>query len=270
MELMEKLNILYQNNNIKFNSLLTNQKENIIYNKDCKYESVNIFVKLENTQSFSTCTDDIKDNEKKDSLYEKNINVNNIFSNSDFAYEDCSSNKIIFRLSSKEKNFKKREGNSNKFGNKIFKIDENKIDLNNKSNKINLNKKNSKKVNNLDFEFINRKKEIKNNDENIKIFKEDNENIKNNQTLKSFPPKIINLFHHKYNLSQNDENNNFINNDCYIKINMPKVPNVFYNHLMINNKKISKVNSNYFSISTTNRIKGKLLNILYVCPIKNM
>ena len=275
MEPLERTKMFNQNN-IKFTSLFTNQKENIISNKECKYQNVNNYVKLENTQSFSTGTDDIKDNEIKYSLYEKSTKGNEILSNSSFLNEDNNSKKVIFQLSSQDKNSK--EVKLSQYENKIFHKERgNKTEYNNSLTKFEKDTNNGNNLNNQklkkDFEFeknLNRKKDIKNNNENTKNFKEviNNNIIIKNKTLKSFPPKIPNLFDYKYNLSL-DENNIFIS-DYYKKINGSIIPNIFYNHLIINNNKISKENSNYFSISTTNRIKGKLLTILYFCPIKNI
>ena len=84
--------------------------------------------------------------------------------------------------------------------------------------------------------------------------------------MKSFPPKISNLYDKKYILQQSVYKY-FINNNSYKKLNASEVPNIFYNHIMIKNNKKKHENKKFNSISITNRIKGKLLTILYYSPI---
>ena len=49
-----------------------------------------------------------------------------------------------------------------------------------------------------------------------------------------------------------------------------KIPNVFINHLMLKNSISVNSKYKYLLLSTTNRIKGKNLTMLYYRPIKNI
>lgn len=277
------------NISIKTKLLCSTQKENIT-NKDFKLENENYSFRLRNTHSFSTGTDDIKDNDIKKISSLKNIKALNILKNSKSKNEDNSFNKIFLNLSSNEMNSNESDCKQKKFKNIIFSkiktninnvnnnvlIFENILKLKKDINNLNINPKN---INNINFE-LNKNKishKIENNNDN-KIFKEDEPIVKkslsNNiklekKILKPFPPKMPNLFYGEYKISGEGQNNH-INNDCYIKLNGAKIPNIFYNHLMIKNNNISNKNSKFISISTTNRVKGKLLTILYFCPKKNI
>ena len=107
-----------------------------------------------------------------------------------------------------------------------------------------------------------------NNNKNGKIYEEDS-SMNNEMTqankykLKSLPPKLYELSYNKYNLSGNS---NAVNRDNKF---MPKIPNVFINHLMIQ-ESLNINNSNNLLLSATNRIKGKKLTILYYHPKKSV
>jgi hypothetical protein len=82
--------------------------------------------------------------------------------------------------------------------------------------------------------------------------------------MKEYPPKMPDLFDHAYNL---------YNKDCLIKnrtiniLDKGRIPNVFYNHLMVNiNNKISKNKCKYISSSITQRNKKKLITFIYYSP----
>ena len=82
--------------------------------------------------------------------------------------------------------------------------------------------------------------------------------------MKEYPPKMPDLFDHIYNI---------YNKDCLIKnktlsiLDKDIIPNVFYNHLMINvNNKILKNRCKYISSSITQRNKKKLITFIYYSP----
>ena len=106
---------------------------------------------------------------------------------------------------------------------------------------------------------------INNNNKIGKIYKEDNK-IRDEVTqikkikLKDTPPKLNDLFYTNFNLSKNRTNN-----DNSSKL---LIPNVFINHLMVDNANIYNKSSRYFLLSTTNRIKSKKITLLYYRPRK--
>ena len=82
--------------------------------------------------------------------------------------------------------------------------------------------------------------------------------------MKKSPPKIPNLFEELYNL---ENNVNISNNKTFGILNIKKVSNVFYNHLMIiNNSKFPDDKNKCFKASITQRNKSKTLTILYYAP----
>ena len=283
MEILNLKTRIIDLNNMYIKKNYLSDQEIIIKNKDSKYEKLNNSLKLSNTQSFSTGADDIKEAEIKESLSQKNLKI---FNNSSFVNKSHIVNKQFLNLFSKDTTINKNDNNINLFKNKIS----NKITTNKKyfiniitlfekvlnHNKLGNNKKEiNNDVNNFDFnKKLNNKKKIKNN-VNIKILRNEKDNIiiyKNNNikfenALKIFPPNIPCLFNHNYKLLD-DGYKNFINSKCYNKFNKSEVPNVFYNHIMMKNKIFPQKNRNFYSISTTNRIKGKLLTIIYFTPIK--
>ena len=290
---MELVKFIHKNNQQKniykrLNFIFYKQNENS-RSIDYKLKNNNNSLQLTNIQSFSTGIDDIKDNEIKETLSQKNINIVNIFKNNIIVNKEDNVNKRFMNLSSKNINSIQNYTKKNKFKNRtISNLLSNKNDINNiifiyeddsklqkDVNNKNINN-NTKCVNNYNLEsnqMSNKNDKYINN----KIFKEDNndksENNKNNisqkknVTLKPFPPKIPQLFHSKYEYELScDQNYNFKISKYYCK---PKIPNVFYNHIFIKNKNIVNKNS-LLSISTTSRNKGKTLTILYYRPNKNI
>ena len=290
---MELVKFIHKNNQQKniykrLNFIFYKQNENS-RSIDYKLKNNNNSLQLTNIQSFSTGIDDIKDNEIKEALSQKNINIVNIFQNNIIVNKEDNVNKRFMNLSSKNINSIQNYTKKNKFKNRtISNLSSNKNDINNiiliyeddsklqkDVNNKNINN-NTKCVNNYNLEsnqMSNKNDKYINN----KIFKEDNndksENNKNNisqkknVTLKPFPPKIPQLFHSKYEYELScDQNYNFKISKYYCK---PKIPNVFYNHIFIKNKNIANKNS-LLSISITSRNKGKTLTILYYRPNKNI
>ena len=268
---------------ISLNPLFYKKKE-FLKEDDYKNQIINNYnyLNLKNTQSISTSIDDIKNNEFKNFCSTDNIVPVNILKNTIFIKESNCLNKLSINLFQKQINFKSSNENEKKFENKlILKIGKDKNSLNNNKNIIENNIKvknviNPKNVNT--FSFVNKdfndnkiNKSIRNvirtkKNEESKIFQEDTIKNKNNilikkEVLSSFPPKISLLYNHKYLLEYNTKNI-FLNNNSYKKINRSVIPNIFYNHIMIKNNK-AKIRK----ISTTNRIKGKLLTIVYFIPI---
>ena len=124
-----------------------------------------------------------------------------------------------------------------------------------KERNINENiEKNVNKVKQLDDKISFKDVKIKNNCIKV-LYKE---------TLNKYPPIIPELFN-LYILS-NNKINNCDNKKYYAKLNYNKIPNSFYNHLMIKNKKNNNI---YFSYSITKRIKAKSLTIIFYTPVKN-
>ena len=290
---MELVKFIHKNNQQKntykrLNFIFYKQNENS-RSIDYKLKNNNNSLQLTNIQSFSTGIDDIKDNEIKETLSQKNINIFNIFQNNIIVNKEDNVNKRFMNLSSKNINSIQNYTKKNKFKNRtISNLSSNKNDINNiiliyeddsklqkDVNNKNINN-NTKCVNNY---YLESNQMSNKNDKyiNNKIFKEDNNdksennnnNIsqKKNVTLKPFPPKIPQLFHSKYEYELScDQNYNFKISKYYCK---PKIPNVFYNHIFIKNKNIANKNS-LLSISITSRNKGKTLTILYYRPNKNI
>ena len=271
----------YQNNmQIKINSF-SDQKLNHKDN-ECKNEKVNNSLKLSNNQSFSTGVDEVRDIEIKESISQKNLNI---LDNSSFINNTTIINKKNINLFSKDLTLNKHNNNENKFKNKnkiLIDIEPNKnyfinsIILFEKILKFqiedNINEKTTGK--NILNKTSNNKEKI-NTKVNNKIFKNDCDNITNKSNiiqlkndLKPLPPKMPYLFNNIYKLCKEGQNNIYINSP-YDKINRSEVPNVFYNHIMITNN-IQNKNSKFYSLSTTTRIKGKLLTIVYFNTSKNI
>ena len=272
----------------KFNSSLYKMKENIKEN-DYKIQINNYYLKFKNTQSLSTWVDDIKNNEIKDSLSMKNHIPFNILNNFSYINEINSYFKLSFDLFQKQVNMKYINVREKKFENNlILKIENDKNNYNDIKNttpeniklKNDINK-NIKKLNNIVLNNNNKKIDQNNKNINdkkknkiIKLLQDDiikNNNNNNNflykkELLKSFPPKISNLYDKRYILEQS-VCKYFINNNSYKKLNPSEVPNFLYNHIMIKNNKTKHENKKFNSISIVNRIKGKLLTIFYYSPI---
>lgn len=95
-----------------------------------------------------------------------------------------------------------------------------------------------------------------------KIYKKDDETkdetnsdaknfILDKNLLKQFPPKISSLYDKKY------------------KFGNDKIPNVFYNHLLITSDEI-KNKKRFVKCALTRRIKGKSLTILLYSPVRQL
>jgi hypothetical protein len=284
---MEKKEKTPKNNNFSFSN---KDLKNL---KNCQKNNISNSLKIINTQSFSISTgiDDIKENENKEHLSMKNLKIFDSISldNGDTIPNKPSLYKYKIEETSNciDKNEKKISSNDNNLLNIEATVFDNLKSNVNKSNNslilknVNVNNicldKNKKlPLNNLKINNINNIK--KNNDinnydnnqtfaeNNIKIIKKVKNNTKyENKLLKNIPPKKSSLYESKYLLSANN-----YNNKNYSKLNRSYIPNIFYNHLMIQNIKIKNNNSSYFSVCTTNRIKGKLLTLLYCSPVKNI
>ena len=275
---------------IKSNSSFFKQKEKD-ERKNFTHEKINNSLKSRTTQSFSTGTEDKKDDEIKEFFSMKNLNSFDIIKNYNVINIDNTYNKSLYILKLKELNSINSNDKTNKFENNqisndlknenICNINLLNIHVNLKNNINDLNKSSPEKgeytKKNICF---NEYKIISPN--NIKIEGSSSKNdkiyiekkiIKNGSNkiqkdiLKPFPPKTPTLLENIYIFSENNKNKT-INHDCYVKLNRSKIPNNFYNHFFVQNCIKKKENSKYVFCSTTNRIRGKLLTILYFCPIK--
>lgn len=104
-------------------------------------------------------------------------------------------------------------------------------------------------------------KEKKNENPKRKSKKEKYEEYNCNKDISLFrkvPPKIPFLLKNEINLKT--KNNISLSNNYYGKISKKEISNVFYNHLIINEK---NDNQNFLSSSIIKRNKGKLLMIIY-------
>ena len=129
---------------------------------------------------------------------------------------------------------------------------ENSIKINDTNKNTNLQTKEDQNINiqkDLD------KKTKKNNDYN------DYTQVYSRNDFKDRPPKIPGLYIQKYNY-ENENVFSHSNNTSGIIKESKKVPNVFYNHLVINNKS----NERYLTVSINKRNKGKLLKLIYYAP----
>ena len=163
----------------------------------------------------------------------------------------------------------------NKENEKIKEIKENKvINIEINENKDKIKEEDSKKnVNNINNNFINKNTCLKTN-ENYNINKNiqkdiKKENYKNNNYAQTYtrndfndkPPKVSRLFMDIYNY----ENRNIfshLNNTCGNIKETKKVPNIFNNHLLINNGD----NERYITASLNKRNQGKLSTFIYYAP----
>ena len=238
-------------------------------NDECKRGVIDNSLKI-NNQSISTGDDEIKDVEIKASLSQKNLN------NSYFINRTQEINKKNINLFSNDLNERKFHGNEKEFKNKILTSIYYRVNniilfekvLNCQKEGTNINKQKIDEQNKEKIKAKKNNKESKKNDNN-KINKNKNNIIQFKNELKSFPPKIPFLLNNTYKLYKNGKNNFCINNS-YDIINRSEVPNVFYNHMMAKDYLISNKNLNFYSLSTTKRVKGKLLTIVYFAPKKKI
>lgn len=171
--------------------------------------------------------------DEKKSNITKSISLKNIKSRN---IDNIKDEAIIKYISNKSnKNLKKRKSNSKKliFGeNKEFSL---KVNNNNNQQILKENR------------LSNDKKKIAKNNKNI--------------ILKPYPPQINDLYDFRYNLSD-------IKNIIDTNISKKQLPNVFINHLILqDNINTNKITKN-IPISMTKRIKNKNLTILYYRPLK--
>jgi hypothetical protein len=259
MESMKTKTNSTKSNNISFSyihskSSLTKEKEKDKLN-NLNHQNKNIYLKSRRSLSLSTGTDDKKDDETKEVLSMKNLNL---FCNINAEWN------IVLKVESKN------VGN-NCNGINLLK---NNIRLDKDFNNSVLTQKNINNINNYILHDI-KNKNFSHNNNKLEVYnsyiiydkiKDIEKKSKEKDLLKGLPPKIPSLLDHIFSLSGKDENK-FIHNDCFIKLNKSTFPNNFYNHYMeICNK--TKKEISYNSCSTTSRIKNKLLTILYYFPEK--
>lgn len=130
----------------------------------------------------------------------------------------------------------------------------------------NENKKENDKINincNDKIPFKDIKNIINRNNMNCNYFI-NNKKLEKVKILKSSPPTLPELFNNMYILS--NDSKNYCGNSNYSGFRINKIPNNFYNHLML---KKNCANKFYFSCSITKRIKSKLLTIIFYQPVKN-
>lgn len=180
-------------------------------------------------------------------------NEENLKNSNDDLYKDKFG--IIHNIKNRQINFDK---NTKKYFDEIIKNGKNQEFRNNKT----FNSKNPENS------LI--RKVDKNNIIFQKIYKKDTANkrtdlyeqIKDIKCLKEYPPKMSELYDHKYNLK--NKLKLFKENEAFGILNKDIVSIMFYNHLMVsvNNKKFKK-NSIY---TITQRNKKKLITIVYYLP----
>jgi len=88
--------------------------------------------------------------------------------------------------------------------------------------------------------------------------------LSNDNILKPLPPTVPELLNNMYILS--NKSKFFCSNSTYNSHKNNKIPNCFYNHLMIRNK---NKNKKVFAYSIKKRIKAKLLTIILYQPVKS-
>ena len=166
---------------------------------------------------------------------------------------------------------KKNENKKNEEDSKITQNEKGKIEI--KINKITVKEDSKNNVNNVKNDVLNKNSCMKNN-ENYNINKNINKdklkkNDKNDYYTQTYcrndfnnkSLKIPDLF--KQNYDYKNENNFSHSNDTYGIIKEPKkVPNVFYNHLLLNNKN----NERFTTISFNKNIKGKVVTFIFYAP----
>ena len=107
---------------------------------------------------------------------------------------------------------------------------------------------------NSNFETLGNKPVKNENKKNLETYSQGKDTLK---YLKINPPKLPNIYNHDYDLKNVDI---MSNNETYGKITKGTIPVVFFGHLMSENKKSLK------RLSTTQRNKKKLLTIIYYTP----
>ena len=261
---MESIKIIPKNYHRKNNSFIFKywktpffESKNNLFKKN-KVDYENISLKSKNTQSISTSPEDRKECALKKSQSQKGKDISHILSN---LSKKKNVNGIELLLKGRRKG-----STPEKNANEVIDINQ-KNDIDSFNDELAL----KKKINNIKKNIIilakNKKinPKINNNNKFGKIYKEDNK-IRDEVTqikkikLKDTPPKLNDLFYTNFNLSKNRTNN-----DNSSKL---LIPNVFINHLMVDNANIYNKSSRYFLLSTTNRIKSKKITLLYYRPRK--
>ena len=233
--------LIFKNSNISFYRRRENEEKN------CKIDFESISLKSKNTQSVSTGPED-----KIESVYKRS-----------FSKKLISLSLLLNRLSKRKKecpielNLRRHRKGSTP--------EKNSIQVINISYKPEYNPNKNSKNDSNKSKNINNNQKINNNNKSAKVYEEDS-SINNEMTqaniykLKALPPKINDLYYNTYNLTENYRKEKF----------NPNIPNVYFNHLMLQ-KDFGKNNtSNYLILSSTNRIKGKKLTILYYHPKKEI
>ena len=215
--------------NIKRNNSIIYKNTNLFNLDSKKKEDENLSFKHRNTQSDSTTAEEKKSNN----------NIKKSFSQKNFS---------ITKINLTNVNNFNNEKNINFISKKVNKT---------------IKKKNSKSINSI---FVERKEESLKINNNAEITNGNfiSNNHKNNKVncLKSSPSGINCLHDYKYGISNY---NNYFNKQILI----PKLPNVFINHLLFKNDINTSEDFKSLPISITKRIKSKNLTILYYRPIKN-
>ena len=144
------------------------------------------------------------------------------------------------------------------------------------TNYVNINNNNSKNNDNINSRNVRsncltKLDKVKkfDNENTIKKNKNNSKPHNNNcdlELMKKTPPKMPDIFSHIYDF--NNDNTLFKDNETYGTIDRGKVPNIFYNHLLIYNNKSSYTSrfKKKRKISLTQRNKKKLLTIIYYSP----
>ena len=236
---------------LKQGNLSFNKANNFLVKKD-KQDFETVSLKSRNIQSISTGPDDkIENNKIKKPFSHKSLNIKN---KTKFLPED-KGRKGIELIEKRRIKYSTPEKNSIE----AIIISKKCVKNKNNENKISRNKNNNSNKKNNNIRNIN----ILNPNKIGKIYKEDNlykKDVKllDKSMLKEIPPKTTALFCNKYDRSRNI---NYGKNKS--DISKSEVPNVFFNHLMIQNSKSRNNKSQYLRLSITNRIKGKKLTYLY-------
>jgi hypothetical protein len=261
---MESTKIIPKNYHRKNNSFIFKNCKTPFFNskihlfKKSKVDYENMSLKSKNTQSISTGPEDKKESTLKKSQSHKGKDLSHLLNN---LSKKKNVNEIELLLK------RRRKGSTpEKNANEVIDINEKDAMYSLNDDRVVKNRINDVKKN-IIILLKNKKvhPKINNNNKIGKIYKEDNK-IRDEVTqikkikLKDTPPKLNDLFYTNFNLSKNRTNN-----DNSSKL---LIPNVFINHLMVDNANIYNKSSRYFLLSTTNRIKSKKITLLYYRPRK--
>lgn len=138
-----------------------------------------------------------------------------------------------------------------------------------------INEKNSKKCENS--KTLSTKKEINDNEHKTDVLKCGKKNKEKNKKddlygqsfnlsrMREKPPTKPELFSHLYIF--NNKKTLYKENENFFTKQKGRIPNVFYNHFLINNNLYNFNNKyNYTKIAMTQRNKNKLITIIYYTP----